>query len=913
VIAFNNFSELPYVIFRLNRLQTLIASGNNISEIPETVYLLHSLQELDLRLNNVVSLPVDSLMSLSSLKLVDVQDNHLSSIEVSKLNAVELVHVNGNHLRVLGLNGGEVTHVVAQSNDIISLQMHLICYNLTVLDVSRNSLSTLPESLCDLPCLELIDASHNELTVLPPRIFWNVKKLHTLHVDHNKLTQLPERIDRCQIEVLTVQYNRLTLLPLSMLMWFHKLRHLNASTNLLMSIPSLGATDDLNNVEELYLSSNRLKESAMNIASRYRKLRVLHVAFNHLKNIPAKALSAFGQLEELNIAGNQISSLPNCFDKLPRLKSLIAHSNLLTSLPDLSCAKSLKFLDFGCNKLSQIPNPLANIGHCQYTDFSGNQDLVIDQPLITALNGVNHVLLEDVPNCAKCTHLLPKQAHYSGTQEHKRWTHGSAELQGNRPNLSGVQIKVPDFSCRHDGLYAVFDGGTSPEASSKLVQTFKLILVEEFDQQRPQSNPSDYMKYAFLSAHKLLGSCGNRSGASAAVCHIHAVKKVDGAKDGYMLTVGNVGHTEVVLCREGQVHVVTTKHTASNVNERKRIRDKNGFISEDNKVNGMSLPTRLLGCSYLSPWVIPCPSVRSIPLTPEDEFLIIACGGLWRCVSYNQAVVETRRQPNPVAAAKRLRDLARSYGSTGNISVIVVRLNLEGIAVAPLDPRYRTALSPPRKSRYRWSKIDLSTLVSGDSVSELSDAVSIARLQSSASCDWTRTRSVSASDLSSLRQTRTLPRRDRQDRLSRQAVFENDGFDEASETTVVEAITSPTNEPVEHDNMAVSDRLPFLDTKTAESVELTETDLDVDAELYHGPSTAETELTAKLQELKELQSTAKEHKQPDGVVSVAAKQYTEVKQDEDFMASSKNSSIHIPELDDLDRTLSLAGADEDDD
>jgi serine/threonine protein phosphatase PrpC len=83
-----------------------------------------------------------------------------------------------------------------------------------------------------------------------------------------------------------------------------------------------------------------------------------------------------------------------------------------------------------------------------------------------------------------------------------------------------------------------------------------------------------------LYSCRLLGSCGNRSGASAAVCHIHAVKKVDGAKDGYMLTVGNVGHTEVVLCREGQVHVVTTKHTASNVNERKRIRDKNGFISE---------------------------------------------------------------------------------------------------------------------------------------------------------------------------------------------------------------------------------------------------------------------------------------------------------------------------------------------
>ena len=66
-----------------------------------------------------------------------------------------------------------------------------------------------------------------------------------------------------------------------------------------------------------------------------------------------------------------------------------------------------------------------------------------------------------------------------------------------------------------------------------------------------------------------------------------------------MLTVGNVGHTEVVLCREGQVHVITTKHTASNVNERKRIRDKGGFISEVMSVSSFTVyniaePMRLL-------------------------------------------------------------------------------------------------------------------------------------------------------------------------------------------------------------------------------------------------------------------------------------------------------------------------------
>jgi hypothetical protein len=76
--------------------------------------------------------------------------------------------------------------------------------------------------------------------------------------------------------------------------------------------------------------------------------------------------------------------------------------------------------------------------------------------LLCVYSGVNHVLLEDVPNCAKCTHLLPKQAHYSGTQEHKRWTHGSAELQGNRPNLSGVQARIVVFQEKNNCLKTLY-------------------------------------------------------------------------------------------------------------------------------------------------------------------------------------------------------------------------------------------------------------------------------------------------------------------------------------------------------------------------------------------------------------------------------------------------------------------------
>lgn len=49
-----------------------------------------------------------------------------------------------------------------------------------------------------------------------------MKRLHALYVDHNKLASLPERIDNCQISVLTVHYNRISYLPASMLMRLYR-------------------------------------------------------------------------------------------------------------------------------------------------------------------------------------------------------------------------------------------------------------------------------------------------------------------------------------------------------------------------------------------------------------------------------------------------------------------------------------------------------------------------------------------------------------------------------------------------------------------------------------------------------------------------------------------------------------------
>jgi len=76
-------------------------------------------------------------------------------------------------------------------------------------------------------------------------------------------------------------------------------------------------------------------------------------------------------------------------------------------------------------------------------------------------------------------------------------------------------------------------------------------------------------------------------------------------------------------------------------------------------VNGATRCTRLLGCSYLHPHVIPDPHVNSVTVNKDDEFVVIGNASLWSHVTPAEAVTEIRDVINPAAAAKRLRDLAQ--------------------------------------------------------------------------------------------------------------------------------------------------------------------------------------------------------------------------------------------------------------
>lgn len=168
---------------------------------------------------------------------------------------------------------------------------------------------------------------------------------------------------------------------------------------------------------------------------------------------------------------------------------------------------------------------------------------------------------------------------------------------------------------------------------------------------------------------------GQKLGSSAVLCYIR--HDMSDPASNFSLTVANVGTCQAILCRSGKPLLLSKVFSLEQCSEdAKRIKEQKAIITEDNKVNGVTCCTRMLGCTYLHPWILPKPHVSSIPLTVQDELLLLGNKALWEYLSYTEAVSAVRHLHDPLAAAKKLCTLAQSYGCQDNVGAMVVCLNI---------------------------------------------------------------------------------------------------------------------------------------------------------------------------------------------------------------------------------------------
>lgn len=140
-----------------------------------------------------------------------------------------------------------------------------------------------------------------------------------------------------------------------------------------------------------------------------------------------------------------------------------------------------------------------------------------------------------------------------------------------------------------------------------------------------------------------------------------------------VLYCANAGDARGVLCRGGKAIRLTYDHKGSDKQEAKRIMDAGGFVMSG-RVNGVLAVTRSLGDSSMKEFVVGSPYTTETELCGEDEFVILACDGLWDIADDKEAIDQVRYIKNPREAVEELVKYAKNRYSNDNVTVVVIRL-----------------------------------------------------------------------------------------------------------------------------------------------------------------------------------------------------------------------------------------------
>ena len=195
-------------------------------------------------------------------------------------------------------------------------------------------------------------------------------------------------------------------------------------------------------------------------------------------------------------------------------------------------------------------------------------------------------------------------------------------------------------------FFAIYDGYSGKHTAEKCSGHLHVFLKEELDsiitheQVRPtKKEVTAAFRSSFSKTERLLlmseeeRSQRRWSGCSAVTC----VLTDDTC---FVADAGNVG---AILLRDNDViKVLTHKHDLYNKKERERVKKSSGVIVKTEKcalINGVLGVTRGIGSigdMALKKCVINEPGVKSVPLDPSDQLLILASGGFWKVFSYEE-------------------------------------------------------------------------------------------------------------------------------------------------------------------------------------------------------------------------------------------------------------------------------------
>lgn len=140
---------------------------------------------------------------------------------------------------------------------------------------------------------------------------------------------------------------------------------------------------------------------------------------------------------------------------------------------------------------------------------------------------------------------------------------------------------------------------------------------------------------------------------------------------GRELLVANAGDSRCVLCRNGKTVEMSLDHKPEDDEESARITKAGGRVTMDGRVNGGLNLSRAIGDhAYkmnkdLKPeeqMISAMPDVKRVTLQEDDEFMILACDGIWNFMTSEEVVEFVRKRLSE--KREKLSSICEEVGTT---------------------------------------------------------------------------------------------------------------------------------------------------------------------------------------------------------------------------------------------------------
>jgi len=299
---------------------------------------------------------------------------------------------------------------------------------------------------------------------------------------------------------------------------------------------------------------------------------------------------------------------------------------------------------------------------------------------------------------AQCHWLQPHDVFHIGTLEFQvlRFNAAVYSEQGLRATMEDEDILLQDFATsnwRHCSYFAIYDGHGGRDCVSFVKQHLHVNVCMALHARGGLDKSSQVhhdifesltagfqeTDRQFLKMSQALEGLNGGSGCAAVVACVI----------GGWVWCANVGDSRAILCRDGRAVQLSLDHKPDREDEAKRIESAGGFVSF-RRVLGRLAVSRAFGDEEYKvqldsangkQLVVADPEIRVERLTPQDEFLFMACDGLFDVFSSQEAVnfihsrlsaMPSNEQDPQRAVQDIVHEAIQDRGSRDNVTALLV-------------------------------------------------------------------------------------------------------------------------------------------------------------------------------------------------------------------------------------------------